>query len=76
MKLSLKQKALLQTTGMFAGAIIIAQTLAYIVYNVSTEVLANVAGAGAFIFFLYMFYQVTLSRLEYNEKLKEITKKD
>jgi hypothetical protein len=76
MKLSLKQKAILQTIGMFAGAVVIAHLVTFIIQNVSTEVLANVAGFGFIGFFGYMFYQITLNRLEYNEKLKEFAKKD
>jgi NhaP-type Na+/H+ or K+/H+ antiporter len=76
MKLSLKQKAVLITTGMVAGAIIGVHLIRFIFQNVSIEVLINAAGMGICGFFLYMLYQITLSRLEYNEMTKEFAKKD
>ena len=75
MKLSLKQKALAQTIVMFALAIAASVVIAFIVANVSTAVLVNAIGAGFFGFIAYLFYSITLSRLEYNEKLKEMTEK-
>lgn len=75
MKLSLKQKALLITTGLFAGAIFTAHLVTFIIQNVSTEVLADVAGGGIIGFFLYMLYQITLNRLEYKETLKKLNEK-
>lgn len=76
MKLSLKLKALLITTGMIAGAIIGVNLIKFIVQNVSTEALVNIAGMGICGFFVYMLYQITLSRLEYNEMTKDPAKKD
>ncbi len=75
MKLSLKQKALAQTLGMFVLAIVGAVIVAFIVANVSTTVLINALGVGLFCYFAYLFYSITLSRLEYDEKLKEMTEK-
>jgi hypothetical protein len=75
MKLSLKQKALLQTLGMFALAMVAAVAVAFVVANVSTIVLFNVLGVGAFAWFGYLFYSITLSRLEHQETLKQINEK-
>ncbi len=75
MKLSLKQKALAQTTGMFALAIVGAVIVAFVVANVSTTVLINTLGVGFFFYFAYLFYSITLSRLEHQEALKELNKK-
>jgi hypothetical protein len=75
MKLSLKQKALAHTLGMFALAIVASVAVTFILANVSTTVLVNALGIGLFAFFAYMFYGITLSRLEYNEKLKEMNEK-
>ena len=72
MKLSLKQKALVQTSGMFALAILVAIVGTFIVANVSTQLLINVLGIGFFGYLAYLFYSITLSRLEYQEKLKEM----
>jgi hypothetical protein len=73
--MSLKQKALLQTLGMFAFVIAVSAAVAFILANVSAATIANAFGAGAIVFLAYMFYNVTLSRLEYNETLKKMTEK-
>jgi hypothetical protein len=75
MQLSLKQKALFQTIGLFALAIPVAIIVTYIVANVSTTVLLNAVGVGFFVWFGYLFYGITLSRLEHQETLKELNKK-
>ena len=75
MKLSLKQKALAQTIGMFALAIAASVVIAFIAANVSTTVLINAFGVGSFVWLAYIFYSITLSRLEYNETLKKMTEK-
>jgi len=76
MQLSLKQKALFQTIGLFALAIPVAMIVTFIVSNVSTVVLLNVLGVAAFTWFGYLFYSITLSRLEHQETLKKLNKKD
>ena len=74
MKLSLKQKALTHTVGMFALAIVVSVAVTFILANVSSAVIMNILGVGLFGFFAYMFYSITLSRLEYDEKLKDLNK--
>jgi hypothetical protein len=74
MQLSLKQKALVQTIGMFALAIASAVVITFIMANVSTQILINAIGVGFFTWLAYLFYSITLSRLEYNESLKELEK--
>lgn len=76
MKPSLKQKALAQTLGMFVLAIVGAVIVAFIVANVSTTVLINALGVGFFCYFAYLFYSITLSRLEHQETLEKLSKKD
>ena len=73
--MSLKQKALLQTLGMFALVIVVSYAVAFILANVSAATIANAFGVGAIVFLAYMFYNLTLSRLEYNETLKKMTEK-
>jgi FtsH-binding integral membrane protein len=73
--MSLKQKALLQTLGMFAFVIVVSYAVAFILANVSAATIANAFGVGAIVFLAYMFYNLTLSRLEYNETLKQMTEK-
>jgi uncharacterized membrane protein YfcA len=72
MTLTLKQKALLHTVAMFIGAILGSFVLAFIIANVSAATIANAIGLAAFVFLGYAFYGITLSRLEYREKLKEM----
>jgi hypothetical protein len=76
MKLSLKQKALLQTLGLFAIAIVSGTTVALILEYVSTKVILNAIGVGVISWFGYLFYSITLSRLEHEDSLKELYKKD
>lgn len=75
MKLSLKQKALVQTLGMFALAIAVAIAGTFIVANVSTQLLINALGLGFFGYMAYLFYSITLSRLESKESWKKINEK-
>ena len=75
MKFSLKQKALAQTIGLFALAIPVAIIVTYILTNVSTVILLNALGVVLFVWFGYLFYTVTLSRLEHQETLKELDQK-
>lgn len=75
MQLSLKQKALAQTLGLFALSIVGAVAVAFIIANFSAIVLFNALGVGLFAWFGYLFYSITLSRLEYNETLKKMTEK-
>jgi hypothetical protein len=76
MKLSLKQKALLQTVGLFVLSLAGAAIVAFIIANFSAIVLFNALGLGLFAWFGYLFYSITLSRLEHQETLKELNKKD
>jgi cytochrome c biogenesis protein CcdA len=75
MKLSLKQKALLITVGLFVLAAVAGSVVGFIVANVSTQTIINALAIGFFVFFGWVFYGVTLSQLEYKEKLKEMVEK-
>ena len=76
MQLSLKQKALLQTVGLFALSLAGAAIVAFIIANVSAIVLFNALAIGLFAFLGRMFYNAILSNLEHQETLKELNKKD
>jgi hypothetical protein len=76
MQLSLKQKALLQTVGMFVLSFAGAALVAFVVANFGAIVLFNALALGLFAWFGYLFYSITLSRLEHQETLKELNKKD
>jgi hypothetical protein len=75
MKLSLKQKALLQTAGILVGSTMGGVFLAFVLANIPMSALPYISisllvGGG-----FYLLYGVTLSRLEYNETLKKMTEK-
>ncbi len=72
--MSLKQKALLITLGLFALAAVAGYTVGFILANVSTQTIINALAIGFFVFFGWVLYGVTLSRLEYQESLKELKK--
>lgn len=73
--MSLKLKALIQTAGLLALAVVIAATVNFIIANVSTETVIKALGAGFIAWFVYIFYSIRLASLEYNEKLREMTEK-
>ena len=70
--MSLKIKALLHTIALMSVAVLAASGVSFILNHVSTETLLNAFGFGFVGAFVYLFYSITLSRLEYNEKLKEM----
>jgi len=74
MKLSLKQKALLITIGVIFGVVFGSMAVTFILANVSYQTVVNALGVGFVAFFIWMFYSITLSQLEYQEKLKELKK--
>jgi formate/nitrite transporter FocA (FNT family) len=75
MTLSLKQKAMLITAGLIVGAIAGSFAIAFIVANVSAQIIGNAIGGGLVAWFIYLFYAITLNRLEYNEALNKINEK-
>lgn len=74
MNLTLKQKAFVQTVAMVFGSIVCAAVINFIISNVSTEVILNAFAIGFLSIAVYTFYSIALSRLEYNESLKELKK--
>lgn len=75
MTLSVKQKALLATVGLFAVAVALGAAIDFISRNVSAEVIGYAVGAGFVLFFVNMVYQLMLSKFEYDEKVKELVDK-
>ncbi len=73
MTLSLKQKAMLITAGIIASAFAGSLLVAFIVANVSAETIGYVCGIGFCSWFVYLFYAITLNRLEYQESLKKLS---
>jgi formate/nitrite transporter FocA (FNT family) len=75
MTLSLKQKAMLITAGIIVSVIAGSFAVAFIVANVPAQIIGNAIGGGLVAWFIYLFYAITLNRLEYEQKIKEINSK-
>ena len=73
--MSLKLKALLQLVGLVAASIAGAEFVYFITTYVPKETLMNVLQGGLIGGLLYLCYGLILSRLEYQEKIKEIENK-
>lgn len=73
MVLTIKQKALLITAGMIAGAFLAVGALVLILKNVPAEVIGNAFLAIFVSWMIYLLYQITLNRLEYQESLKKLS---
>lgn len=76
MKLSVKQKALLITVGMLGSIFVGSGLVVLIAENFSAQVIGNALGAGFLAWVVYLLYCITLSRLEYEESVKNLSKKD
>lgn len=76
MKLSIKQKALLVTFGLLGSMILGSGLVVLILQNVSTQFIGNTLGAGFLAWVVYLLYCITLNRLEYEESVKNLSKKD
>ena len=73
--MSLKLKALIQTAGMIALAIFTASIVSFILDNVKTETILQAMAFSVLGWFVYIFYSIRLSALQYEEKLREIAGK-
>jgi len=71
----IKKKAIYQTLLIIAGIVMCSLLFNVIVMYTPVEVLKAVLSIVLIGFTVYVIYGVVLSRLEYDEKLKEITKK-
>lgn len=72
MTLSIKQKALLATVGVFAFAVGLGAAIDFIARNVSMEVVGYFVGGVVLVFMANMVYQLMLSKFEYDEKVTKI----
>lgn len=75
MKFSLKQKALLITTAMIGGSVLLVGAIAFILQNVPADTIANAFAFGFVSWMVYLLYSITLNRLEYQETLKKLNEK-
>jgi zinc transporter ZupT len=74
--MSLKQKALLQLVALIAAGIVGAEIVYFITQYVSKETILDAIQYGCIGVMLYACYSLILSRLEYQETLKNLNKKD
>lgn len=71
----LRLKALLQTMGLLGASAMIVVAVTFIINYVPAAALINIIGISFISFMIYLLYSITLSRLEYEEKAKEIDNK-
>ena len=74
-KMTIKQKAMIQTLAILAGIIAGSLLLNVILMYASIQAIQYVCGAILIGFLVYGVYGVVLSRLEYTEKLEQINSK-
>lgn len=72
--MSLKLKAFLQLVGIVAAGIAGAELVNFITQYVDKETIFTAIQFGLIGGLLYLCYSIILARLEYNEKLKELSK--
>jgi len=73
--MNLKLKAALQTAGILVVTSTIAVGIQLLFTTLTAKELTNLLAIGSITFLIYCMYQVVLSRLEYEQKVDEITKK-
>ena len=73
--MNLKLKALLQTAGILVVTSTIAVGIQLLFTTLTAKELTNILAVGSITFLIYCMYQVVLSRLEYEQKVEEITQK-
>jgi len=71
----IKKKAIYQTLLIIAGIVVCSLLFNVIVMYTPVEVLKAVLSIVLIAFTVYVIYEVVLSRLEYDEKLKKLTEK-
>jgi hypothetical protein len=76
MKFTIKQKALLTTFGMLISIFLGSGLVILIAENFSAQTIGTVLGMGFMSWVVYLLYCITLSRLEYEESVKNLSKKD
>jgi len=66
--MNIKLKAVLHTVALFATAIVAGSAIHYLFEYVDTETLHTILGGAVIGGFVYMTYQLCLTRLEYYER--------
>ncbi len=70
--MNIRVKAALLTAGMLAASTIIFLAIGVIVNSLTGDQLMTLVGIAFIVFFVYILYGITLSRLEFDAKIKEI----
>ena len=70
--MNIRVKAALLTAGMLAASTIIFLAIGLIINGLTSDQVIMLVGIGFIGFAIYMLYSITLNRLEYEDKLKEI----
>ena len=73
--MNLKLKAALQTAGILVVTSTIAVGIQLLFTTLTAKELTNLLAIGSITFLIYCMYQVVLSRLEYEQKVEEISQK-
>lgn len=74
-KMNLKLKAALHTAGILAVITAVATGVNFMFTTLTAQELSTLFAVGSITFLIYCMYQVVLSRLEYDQKVDEITRK-
>ena len=73
--MNLKLKAALQTAGILAVICTVSVGLQLLLAGLTADEISKILSVGSITFLIYAIYLVVLSRLEYTQKVDEITQK-
>ena len=73
--MNIKIKAALQTAGILAVITSISIGVQLLLAGLTANEISKILSVGSITLLVYCMYQLVLSRLEYNQKVDEITKK-
>ena len=73
--MNLKLKAALQTAGILAVIFTVSVGVQLLLTGLTADDISNILSVGSITLLVYCMYQLVLSRLEYTQKVDEITQK-
>jgi hypothetical protein len=73
--MNLKLKAALQTAGILAVICTVSVGVQLLLTGLTADEISKILSVGSITLLVYCMYQLVLSRLEYTQKLEEITQK-
>jgi len=73
--MNLKLKAALQTAGVLAVICTVSVGVQLLLTDLTADDISNILSVGSITLLVYCMYQLVLSRLEYTQKVDEITQK-